>query len=236
MMDSDPNTASYPARLLTVHPDPAFVRHLSSALQPKISPLTIEHCVSAPEARRLLSESSCQAIIVSPTLIIQREMSVLTSSQRVTPPVPVIMTLRADEREVAQNWLDLGVYDFILDPFDPEEALESVQEALLLSQIRTRIHRTEEALLRLQMRREAYNSKAATDTSPRREVSQLQQQSILRLAESKESLGETLIALERTMKQLKQHRRERELYAKHRAEQRLGCGPSGRLLPPDPTW
>ena len=53
------------------------------------------------------------------------------------------------------------------------------------------IHRTEAALLRLQGRRDAYDSKAATDTSPRREVSLLQQQSILRLAESKELLAES---------------------------------------------
>ena len=56
------------------------------------------------------------------------------------------MTLKDEERVFAEDWLDLGIYDFILDPFDPCEAFQSVQEALRLSQMRAMILRTEEAL------------------------------------------------------------------------------------------
>ena len=192
----DPNGTPNPARLLAVHPDITFVRNLSTVLQPEISTLTIEHCLTAPDAKKLLHECSCHAVIVSPAVIIQGDVSVLTSSHRVKPPVPLIMSLRADEWAFARHWFELGVYDFIFDPCDPSEALESVQDALRLSQIRAMVERTEAALLRLKGRREAYVANAA-DTTLRRQTGILQQRSILRLEESKESLGETLIAMER---------------------------------------
>ncbi len=221
----DPNTAAYSARLLTLHEDRSFIGRLSTALRSRISALTIEHCLSAPDAKRRLFESSCHAVIVSPPLIIQGEVSVLTSSQRSRPPVPLLMTLRHDEREVAQHWLDFGVYDFIFDPFDPREALKSVQEALLLSQIRAMIQRTDEALLRLRGRREAYQTNVA-DTSLRNEIDILLTRSIVRLEESKDSIEETFMSLERTLNQLKQNRRENELRAQQRAQHRLGLGRS----------
>jgi DNA-binding NarL/FixJ family response regulator len=216
---------SPPVRLLTLHDDGAFLGKLSTALQPKIPALTIQHCSDAPEAKRLLGESSCHAVVVSPSLTMQGEVSVLTSSRRLKPPVPLLMTLRDEEQAFAQDWLDLGVYDFIFDPFDPREALESVQEALLLSQIRAMILRTEEAMLRLQMRREHYQAPGG-DTPLGHETDILLTHSMARLEKSKVSFEETFISLERTLKQLKQHRRENELCAKQRAEQRLGRGPS----------
>ena len=87
------------------------------------------------------------------------------------------------------------------------------------------IQRTEEALFRLQVRREAYQTDAA-DTSLRNEIDILLKRSIVRLEESKESIEETYLSLERTMNQLKQNRRENELRAQQRARQRLGRGPS----------
>jgi hypothetical protein len=134
------------------------------------------------------------------------------------------MTLRGEEREFAQDWLDLGVYDFIVSPFEPEEALQSIQEALLLSQIRAMILGTEEALLRLRWPREDPQT-YGVDTSLGHEVELLLKQSIARLKKSTDSLEETFFSLERTLKELKQNRRKNELCAQQRAEQRLAGRP-----------
>jgi DNA-binding response OmpR family regulator len=220
----DLSRAPSPARLLALHEDRRFIGDLSTALQPRIPALTIDYCSTAREAKRLLMESPCHAVVVSPTLTMQGDVSVLTSSRRSRPPVPLIMTLRGDEREFAQDWLDLGVYDFIVSPFEPEEALQSIQEALLLSQIRAMILRTEEALLRLRWWREDPQT-YGVDTSLGHEVELLLKQSIVRLEKSTNSLEETFFSLERTLKQLKQNRRKNELCAQQRAEQRLARRP-----------
>ena len=93
-----------------------------------------------------------------------------------------------------------------------------------MSQIRGMIRRTEEAMHRLQGRREAFLAHGA-ETPLLDESDRLLMQSMVRLEKSKVSFEETFLSLERTLKQLKHHRRENERCAKQRAEQRLGHGP-----------
>ena len=220
----DPNCAPPPPRLLTLHEDRAFIGNLTAAIQPRIPALAVEHCASPRDAKARLSQSSYHAVVVSPTLTMQGDVSVLTSSRRISPPVPLLMTLKDEERAFAEDWLDLGVYDFILYPFDLCEAFQSVQQALRLSQIRAMILRTEEALFRLQGRREGYRAHHA-DSSLFNEVHRLLEQSMVRLEKSKDSLEETFISLERTLRQLQHNRRENEFCAKQRATRRLSPDP-----------
>jgi hypothetical protein len=99
------------------------------------------------------------------------------------------MTVSADELEVAQSWLDLGVYDFVFSPVDPAQVLESVQQALALSKRRAMIVRKEQVLVGLRERRK--RNQNTSETPLRNAVDKLLHTSILRIEESKESLERT---------------------------------------------
>jgi DNA-binding NtrC family response regulator len=81
----------------------------------------------------MLSTSTYQAVICSPSLIVVDGSSLVARTHWARPPVPFLLTIKPDEREFVQHWLDLGVYDVILNPLQPRQAIESVQQALVLS-------------------------------------------------------------------------------------------------------
>ena len=103
-------------RLLVLDEDTMFVETLSCVLQPNVLRLRIDTCTSAAHARQLLFISSYHGIICSPSLTVTNGISVLIYSHRIQPSIPFLLTLRADERDLARHWLDLGVYDFIFSP------------------------------------------------------------------------------------------------------------------------
>jgi DNA-binding NtrC family response regulator len=209
-------TTSESPRLLILHDDTRTVNVITRALQEKMSSLVVETCSSPRRVRELLSTSSSHAIIASPILNLVDGVSALTCSQRIQPAVPLLMTLSADEQEVAPNWLDLGVYDFIFSPVDPSQVLESVQQAILLSKRRAVILQREQALHRLRQRRERYQINFA-DSPIRNEVDKLLKESIGRLEQSVESLTQTAKRIEASLQRLQQSCHENELRARQRA-------------------
>ncbi|MGE3813671.1 MAG: hypothetical protein AB7G68_00580 [Nitrospiraceae bacterium] len=130
------------------------------------------------------------------------------------------MTLRADERDLARHWLDLGVYDFIFSPLDPGQVLESVRQAFLLSKRRASIAHKERVLVYLSRRQMLYHTSNA-ETPLRHEVSKLLQDSILRIEESAESLKQTVKRIEASLKGLERTCQNNELHARQRALDRL---------------
>ena len=133
------------------------------------------------------------------------------------------MTVTPDERDIAQNWLDLGVYDFIFSPIDPSQVLISVQQAFMLTKRRAMIVRKEQSLVYLQQRQERYQMNAP-DTPVRNEVNKLLQGSIVRIEESKESLKHDTKLIEASLKRLQQSCQENELRARERVICRLMSG------------
>jgi hypothetical protein len=148
--------------------------------------------------------------------------SLLTQSYRAQPPVPFLLTIRTDERELefAQHWLDLGVYDFILTPLDPQQAIQSIQQALILSKRRATIVRQEKILADLRERRACYRA-TAPDSPLRERLDTLLKGSILRIQEATGYLERHVTQLERTLEALQRSCDQNELHARHRALHRL---------------
>jgi len=213
-------TSAQPPRLLLLHEDPALIDLVAGILKPNISSLAIETCSSPRQVQKLLFNSPCHAIIASPTLNLVDGVSVLTCSQRLQPSVPLLMTVAAEEREVAKSWLDLGVYDFIFSPIDPGQVLESVQQALVLSKRRTMVVRKEQTLGYLRQRQERYQTNTS-ETPLHNAVDKLLQKSILRIEESKESLERTTKLIEASLERLQRSCKENELHAQQRALTRV---------------
>ncbi len=207
-------------RLLVLDEDATLVEALSCALQPNVPRLRIDTCSSAAHARQLLFTSSYHGIVCSPSLTVTNGISVLTYSHRIQPSIPFLMTLRADERDLARHWLDLGVYDFIFSPLDPGQVLESVRQAFLLSKRRASIAHKERVLVYLSRRQMLYHTSNA-ETPLRHEVSKLLQDSILRIEESAESLKQTVKRIEASLKGLERTCQNNELHARQRALDRL---------------
>jgi response regulator RpfG family c-di-GMP phosphodiesterase len=146
--------------------------------------------------------------------------SLLTRSRWVQPSVPFLLTLRPDERDFADHWLDLGVYDFILSPLDPGQVLESIQHALALSKRRALIVRKEQAFADLRQRRERYHTNTS-ETPLRHQVDELLKSFIHRIQESTGSLEQTAKRIEACLEGLRRSCRENELHARQRALSRL---------------
>jgi response regulator RpfG family c-di-GMP phosphodiesterase len=136
------------------------------------------------------------------------------------PPIPFLLTLGPNERAHADDWLEFGVYDFIFRPLDPSQALESVQDAMMLSKRRAHIVRREQALIHLRQRREAYLvNNANRPLGP--QVSKLLRSSITRLGESVEAYKQTVNRIEASLKALQYACQANELHARERALSRL---------------
>jgi response regulator RpfG family c-di-GMP phosphodiesterase len=146
--------------------------------------------------------------------------SFLTRSRGMQPPRPFLLTLLPNEREYANDWLDLGVYDFIFSPVDRSEALQSVQDALMLSERRARIVHKEQALVHLRQRRRRYLLKNA-ETSLGQKMDELLNGSIARLVESAEAYKKTVNQIEASLKALQRACHNNELHARERALNRL---------------
>ena len=129
---------------------------------------------------------------------------------------PFILTLKPDERKFGQSWIDFGVYDVIFSPLEPTQALESVHEAISLSQRRAIIAKKEKALADLRERRERYR-RTARDTPLRHRVDALLKESILRIQEATGYLRKTVEQMERSLDILQRSCRNNELHARQRA-------------------
>src|SRR5687768_9035541 len=152
------------SHVLLLDEDSTMVDALSRALRSSVPRLSVDTCATPDEARRRLVASPCYAIICSPTLTVAGGNSILTCSRRVDPPVPFLLTIRRDEPEFASQWLDLGVYDFVFSPFQPNQLRESVEDALQLSKRRAFIARKQQALVYLRQRRERYQNNTPETT------------------------------------------------------------------------
>ena len=127
----------------------------------------------------------------------------MTFSQRLQPSVPLLMTLRQNERDLANDWLRLGAYDFIYDPLDQGEALHSVQQALLLSKWRILVAQNEQTLAHLRKRHEQYMAKQPQSPLSL-DVGKLVDGSIEHIEASIHSLSKTIHLVETTLKWLDQ--------------------------------
>jgi response regulator RpfG family c-di-GMP phosphodiesterase len=207
-------------RLLLLDEDSAMVEALSRALRSSVPRLSIDTCLAPDEARRRLITSPWHAIICSPTITVAGGNSILTCSRRVDPPVPFLLTLRPDERAFASQWLDLGVYDFVLSPFQPSQVRESVEDALLLSKRRALIERKQQVLIYLRQRRER-SHETALETPLRHQVEKLLRKSILRIQESAVALEQMATRMEVSLNRLQRACKDNELHARQRALDKL---------------
>jgi response regulator RpfG family c-di-GMP phosphodiesterase len=207
-------------RLLLLDEDSTMVDALFRALRSSVPRLSVDACLTPDEARRELVTSPCHAIICSPILTVAGGNSILTCSRRVDPPVPFLLTIRPDEREIASQWLDLGVYDFVFSPFQPNQVCESVEDALLLSKRRALIARKQEILIYLRQRRERYQTNTP-ETPLRHYVDELLRKSMLRIQESTASLEQTAARIEVSLRRLQRTCQDNELRARQRALDRL---------------
>jgi DNA-binding NarL/FixJ family response regulator len=208
-------------RLLVLNEDTTLIQSLSRVLQPNLSKLTLDSASSPSRAQLLFDTSTYHAIICSPGLMFVDGRSFLTRSRAIQPPMPFLLMLKPDERRNAQEWMDLGVYDFIFcDPLDPSQALESVQDALVLSKRRAHIVQKERVLVHLRQRRERYllsNGKRPLG----RQVDGFINSSIARIEESTEAFKETVNRIEASLKALQRACHSNELQARQRALNRL---------------
>jgi DNA-binding NtrC family response regulator len=209
-----------PSRIIILDGDAEVVDTFSKVLQIDMPQLMIEPCASPGRAQLLLSTSAYQAVICSPSLIVVDGISLVTRTRWTQPPVPFLLTIKPDEREFAQHWLDLGVYDFILNPLEPRQAIESVQQALILSNRRAMIAKKENVLADLRKRRERYRT-AASDTALRHQMDKLLKGSILRIQEATGYLKRSVEQMERSLNSLQRSCKQNELHARHRALNRL---------------
>ena len=113
-----------------------------------------------------------------------------------------------------------GCMILFFSPLDPGQALESVQQAVLLSKRRALIAHKEKVLVYLSRRQRLYHT-SNTETPLRHEVSKLLQNSILRIEESAESLKQTVKRIKASLKGLEQTCQNNELHARQRALDRL---------------
>jgi DNA-binding NtrC family response regulator len=199
-----------------LHEDISLTEAVSQALQPTIPRLAIETCGSLERAQELLITSPYQVIVSSPLLTVTGGVSVLTCSRQVRPAVPFLLAVGSDRREVALSWLNLGVYDFIFSPVDPCQVLESVQQALILSEWRTMIAHRHEMLTYLRQRRERYQ-KSTSESRLRYQMNSLLQRSILRLEKSAQTLEKSAAQIEASLKRLERSCRQNEQHAQQRA-------------------
>jgi DNA-binding NtrC family response regulator len=212
--------ATHSPRLLVLDQDTRLAQALARTLELSIPDLNIETASSPDHAKRRLALSPYQAIVCSPTLTVAGGSSILTCSRWIEPAVPFLLALKSDEREFAQQWLDLGVYDFIFSPVDPGQALESVRQALLLSKHRGLIARKKHALAELRRRRERYQA-GTSETPLRHQTDALLKSSILRIQESTGSLEHTARRIEASLERLQRTCRHNEQHARQRALTRL---------------
>jgi DNA-binding NtrC family response regulator len=208
------------SRLLVLNQDTTMIQSLSHALESNFPKLTLDTSSSPSRAQLLFDTSAYHAVISSLDLMFVDGRSFLTRSRMRQPPMPLLLTLRPDERENAQDWLDLGVYDFIFSPVDPSQAVESVQEALILSRRRAHIVHKEQALVQIRQRRERYLIKNA-QIPLAQQVGELVKGSIARLEESAEAYKKTVNRIEMSLKALQYACQANELHARERALHRL---------------
>jgi DNA-binding NtrC family response regulator len=209
-----------PSRIIILDDDADVMDSFSKILQIDMPHLMIEPCAAPGRAQLLLSTSAYQAVICSPSLIVVDGSSLITHTRSGRPPVPFLLTIKPDELEFAQHWLDLGVYDLILNPLEPRQAIESVQQALILSNRRAMIAKKEKALADLRRQRERYRT-AASDTALRRQMDKLLKGSILRIQEATGYLKRSVEQMERSLNSLQRSCEQNELHARHRALNRL---------------
>jgi DNA-binding NarL/FixJ family response regulator len=205
--------------LLLLDEDSTMIDALSSTLRSSIPRLSIDACFTSDEARQRLRACRYHAIVCSPALTVAGGNSILTSSRRLDPPVPFLLTVRPDEFEFASQWLDLGVYDFVFSPLQASQVRESVADAVLLSKWRLLIARKQQALAYLRLRRDRYQSNTP-ETFLRHRVDGLLSQSV-RIQESTAALQQTSARIEVSLQRLRRACNDHELHAQQRALHQL---------------
>ena len=114
--------------LLVVDDDPAAVRTMRRLLD--MNGYGSDGAASVSEARELLSQNSYALILCDVNMPGESGLDLLESISKELPDTATVMVTGVDDREVAERALKMGAYGYVIKPFQRNEILIGVSNAL----------------------------------------------------------------------------------------------------------
>jgi putative two-component system response regulator len=115
-------------RILIVDDDPSTLRTIARLL--KLNGYPCETASSAEEARLKMDESTFGLVLSDVNMPGRSGMDLLENIAAQEIDTAILMVTGIDDREVAERALKMGAYGYVIKPFEPNEILISVSNAL----------------------------------------------------------------------------------------------------------
>lgn len=130
-----------PGRVLVVDDDPSTLRTLARLL--KLNGYECATASSADEARAVMSQDNVTLVLSDVDMPGESGIELLESLVAQHPDTATVMVTGIDDRELAERALRLGAYGYVIKPFETNEILINVSNALRRRQleIENREHR-----------------------------------------------------------------------------------------------
>ena len=128
-------------RVLVVDDDPSTLRTLARLL--KLNGYECVTASSADEARNVISQDHVALVLSDVDMPGESGLDLLESIASKHPDLATVMVTGMDDRELAERALRMGAYGYVIKPFETNEILINVSNALRRRQleIETRSHR-----------------------------------------------------------------------------------------------
>lgn len=130
-----------PGRVLVVDDDPSTLRTLARLL--KLNGYECSTASSADEARAVMSQDHVTLVLSDVDMPGESGIDLLESLVAQHPDTATVMVTGIDDRELAERALRLGAYGYVIKPFETNEILINISNALRRRQleIENREHR-----------------------------------------------------------------------------------------------
>ena len=115
-------------RILVVDDEDILIRCYQRILEN--SGYQVDYVKSGAEALKRIADSQFDLIILDYLMPEMDGMAVLQSTRERQPDVKVIMVTGLDKFETQVQARDLGVFDYLAKPFDPEDLRRAVERAV----------------------------------------------------------------------------------------------------------
>ena len=128
-------------RILIVDDEEKIGRHLHRLLSAR--GYTCSTALSAGEARRLLEDGHFDLILCDVNMPGESGIELLDETANRYPDTATVMVTGLDDTELAEHALQMGAYGYVIKPFEPNEIVIDVSNALrrLTLEIENRKHR-----------------------------------------------------------------------------------------------
>jgi len=127
------------------------------------------------------------------------DYSLITLAQLRQPAAPLIITVSASEHTAAMKALEQGVFNCLVLPVEPAQAVPTVQRALWLYQLRVTVARRKHTLELLRQRREAL---LAQDHGMSQQRARVIERSFLSMIDTVTACERSMAAIEKSLSYL----------------------------------